>query len=281
MSRLETVFSQLRAEGRSALIPFFTAGDPTPEVTVPMLHALAGAGADVIEVGVPFSDPMADGPVIQKSNERALATGMSLHKTIAAVEQFRRSNRTTPVVLMGYLNPIEAFGYFNFSRAVTQAGVDGVITVDLSLEESDSLSSLLREVGVDPVFLIAPTSNDQRVAQIARRASGFIYYVSMRGITGAYALDPKTIEARIAQISEHTALPIGVGFGIQDVDTARSVAKVADAVIVGSAIVKEIAASTSVEEAVGNAARVVRAMADAVRRARKGDGLHRRRGVMP
>ena len=269
MSRLKTLFAQLRADGRSALVTFFTAGDPTPDVTVPMLHALAEAGADIIEVGVPFSDPMADGPVIQKANERSLAGGMSLHKTIAAVELFRRSNCTTPVVLRGYLNPIEAFGYLNFSRAVAQAGVDGVITVDLSLEESYSLSSLLREAGVDPVFLIAPTSNDQRIAQIAKRASGFIYYVSIRGITGGHALDPTTIGARIARISECTALPIGVGFGIQDVDTARSVAKVADAVVIGSAIMKEIAASTTVEEVVGNATRVVRTLADAVRGARR------------
>ncbi len=237
MSRIEQRFKQLRAGNRKALIPFVTAGFPRPEVTVPLLHRLVAAGADVIELGVPFSDPMADGPIIQKAGERALAQGMSLARVLDQVAEFRREDSDTPVVLMGYLNPIEAMGYEVFARRAAEAGVDGVLTVDLPLEEAGELLPGLREAGLDPIFLLAPTSSEERIRRTAEVARGYVYYVSLKGITGAASLDSEDVARRVALIKRHISLPIGVGFGIKDAASAAVIARCADAVVVGSALV--------------------------------------------
>lgn len=240
MSRLQQRFAGLKAAGRKALIPFITAGDPRPEITVPLMHALVENGADIIELGVPFSDPMADGPVIQRASERALAHHVSLRQVLEMVRTFRRQDATTPVVLMGYLNPVEAMGYAAFAAAAAEAGVDGVLTVDIPPEEAGDLLAALRPHGIDPIFLLAPTTADSRIATICRSASGFVYYVSVKGVTGAAHLDIDGVCAQVERIRAHTDLPVGVGFGIRDADSARAVAQVADAVIVGSALVRRI-----------------------------------------
>lgn len=238
MSRIAQRFESLRAEGRSALITFVTAGDPALELTVPMMHSLAAAGADVIELGVPFSDPMADGPVIQRASERALVHHTSLRQVLDVVVEFRRANDHTPVVLMGYANPVEVMGYEEFAEAAAGAGVDGVLTVDLPPEEAEALGAALRASDVDPIFLLAPTSDDQRIEAICGQARGFVYYVSLKGVTGAASLNVEEVAERVARIKRHTTLPVGVGFGISDPETAARVSKVADAVIVGSALVR-------------------------------------------
>jgi tryptophan synthase alpha chain len=240
MSRLKRCFEQLGAQGRKALIPYITAGDPHPDHSLEMMHALVRAGADVIELGVPFSDPMADGPVIQRAVERALAHQVTLRDVLTMVKRFRQQNQTTPVVLMGYLNPIEVMGAVAFAQMAAGAGVDGVLTVDMPPEESDPFVAEMKKAGIDPVFLLAPTSDADRMAQICTRASGFVYYVSIKGVTGAANLDVPGVGARVREIKTHTSLPVGVGFGIKDADTARAVAGVADAVIVGSAIVSRV-----------------------------------------
>ncbi|EXJ14688.1 tryptophan synthase subunit alpha [Imhoffiella purpurea] len=240
MSRIAARFSQLADRGRTALIPFVTAGDPNPDVTVPLMHAMVAAGADLIELGVPFSDPMADGPVIQRATERALAQGVSLSRVLEMVRDFRVQDQETPVVLMGYLNPIEVMGYTAFSEQASAAGVDGALIVDLPPEEGHDLIAMMRDCGLDLVNLIAPTSNPGRIARIGQVASGFVYYVSIKGVTGAAHLDVSTIADKVGQIRERIQLPVGVGFGIRDAETAAQVAKVADAVIVGSAIVGRI-----------------------------------------
>ncbi|MBK1732432.1 tryptophan synthase subunit alpha [Thiococcus pfennigii] len=237
MSRIAQRFADLAGQGRTALVPFVTAGDPTPEVTVPLMHALAAAGADLIELGVPFSDPIADGPVIQRATERALAHGVSLRAVLEMVRRFRAEDTRTPVVLMGYLNPIEVMGYAEFAVAARAAGVDGVLVVDVPPEEGHDLVAALRGEGLDLVYLVAPTSGEGRIAKIAAVASGFVYYVSVKGVTGAGHLDVADVAEKLAQIRHHTALPVGVGFGIKDAETAARVAGVADAVIVGSALV--------------------------------------------
>ena len=242
MSRIEGRFQQLRAAGRKALIPFITAGDPVPTVTVPLLHALVEAGADLLELGVPFSDPMAEGPVIQLACERALKHGTSLHDVLEMVREFRREDDQTPIILMGYLNPVEVMGYADFARAAAEAGVDGVITVDLPPEEAAPLVEQLRAHDLDPIYLLAPTSTPERIRRICGMASGFVYYVSFKGVTGASSLDVAAVEKKLAGIRAVTGLPVGVGFGIKDADTARRVAAVADAVIVGSALVNCVAA---------------------------------------
>lgn len=239
-SRLAGCFKKLGAEGRAALIPFITAGDPEPRITVPLMHALVGAGANVIELGVPFSDPMADGPVIQKASERALAHHVSLRGVLAMVREFRETDRHTPVVLMGYLNPVEVMGYEQFADLAQEAGVDGILTVDLPPEEADELIAALRPRSLDPVFLLAPTSDDERVRRIAQVASGFVYYVSLRGVTGAANLDLAEVTQKVRAIRAQTKLPVGVGFGISNAETAAKVARFADAVIVGSALVRRI-----------------------------------------
>jgi tryptophan synthase alpha chain len=237
MSRIARRFANLAEQRRTALIPFITAGDPRPDVTVPLMHRLVAEGADLIELGVPFSDPIADGPVIQRASERALAHHTSLSDVLGMVRRFRDDDPDTPVVLMGYLNPIEVMGYPEFAGAASAAGVDGALVVDLPPEEGHDLVTALRAEGLDLVYLVAPTSGDARVAKIAAVASGFVYYVSVKGVTGAGHLDVAAIGEKLSGIRQHTALPVGVGFGIRDAETAARVAAVADAVIVGSAIV--------------------------------------------
>ena len=238
MNRLKSTFEQLKADQRKALIPYITAGDPDPTMTVPLMHAMVAAGADIIEVGVPFSDPMADGPVIQAACERALAHNVSLRDVLAMVRQFRQQNSTTPVVLMGYLNPIEVMGYTPFAVAAHASGVDGILIVDMPPEEAEALLQSTRAAELDTVFLLAPTSTRERIATICAAASGFVYYVSLKGVTGAATLDVSAVREKVAAIRAVTALPIGVGFGIRDAASAAAVARIADAVVVGSAIVK-------------------------------------------
>ena len=241
MSRIETQFARLRNQRRVALIPFLTAGDPQPGITVDIMHAMVEAGADLIELGVPFSDPMADGPVIQAACERALRHNVALRDILQMVSGFRQRDNVTPVVLMGYLNPIEVMGYSEFAREAAAAGVDGVLTVDLPPEESDALVVQLKQHGLDPVYLLAPTSSSERMSVICRAARGFVYYVSLKGVTGAANLDIAAVRAKLGTIREFTSLPIGVGFGIHDASSAARVAAVADAVVVGSAVVRKFA----------------------------------------
>jgi tryptophan synthase alpha chain len=240
MSRIAGRFAELRATGRKALIPFVTAGDPEPGVTVPLLHALVAAGADILELGVPFSDPMADGPVIQAACERALAHHTSLRRVLDMVHEFRSRDADTPVVLMGYLNPIEVMGYETFARAAAAAGVDGLLTVDLPPEEAHDLVQALHAETLDPIFLLSPTSSGARMDRIGAVASGFIYYVSIKGVTGSSQLDVPAVATKVAEIRAHTDLPVGVGFGIRDAEAAARVAAIADAVVVGSALVSRV-----------------------------------------
>jgi len=241
VSRIAARFAALKQARRSALVPYVTAGDPGKDATVPLMHALVKAGADALELGVPFSDPSADGPVIQAACERALKAGTTLTDVLAMVHEFRTQDRDTPVILMGYLNPVEALGAEAFAAAAAEAGVDGVLTVDMPPEESEPLGGLLRAKGLDPIFLLAPTTDATRVRRIAETASGFVYYVSLKGVTGAALFDVDAVRERLAGIRLHTALPVGVGFGVRDAASAAALAKVADAVIVGSAIVARIA----------------------------------------
>jgi tryptophan synthase alpha chain len=238
MSRIKNTFAALAEQGKKGLIPFMTAGDPDPARTVEFMHALAAGGADVIELGVPFSDPMADGPVIQASSERALAKGVSLRTVLADVKRFREKNDRTPVVLMGYANPIERMGADVFAAAAKEAGVDGVLVVDYPPEESVAFAEKMRAAGIDPIFLLAPTSTDDRIAEVGKIASGYVYYVSLKGVTGAANLDVSSIAGKIPAIKSRVPLPVGVGFGIRDADTARAVAEVSDAVVIGSRIVQ-------------------------------------------
>lgn len=243
MSRIAACFQALQAQGKKALIPYVTAGDPHPSITVPLMHSMVEAGASIIELGVPFSDPMADGPTIQLAHERALVHNTSLTSILAMVKQFRQTNQTTPVVLMGYLNPIEIMGYEDFAEAAQDAGVDGVLTVDLPPEEGKDVLPLFKAHGLDPIFLVAPTTPTHRMQAIAEAASGFVYYVSLKGVTGANTLDTNQVAARLGQMREYTQLPLGVGFGIKDAATAAAVGKVADAVVVGSALIKQVEAT--------------------------------------
>jgi tryptophan synthase alpha chain len=240
MSRISASLEKRKAEGRKALIPYVTAGDPEPSVTVPLMHAMVTAGADIVELGVPFSDPMADGPVIQRGGERALEHHTSLRDVLAMVAEFRREDVQTPVVLMGYLNPVEMMGYEAFAEAAAQAGVDGVISVDLPPEEADELVVALRARQLDPIFLIAPTSDDARIKKICAVASGYLYYVALKGVTGASNLDVPAVADKLTQIRTHTTLPVCVGFGIKDAPSAAAIAVVADAVVVGSALVQKV-----------------------------------------
>lgn len=240
MSRIAGCFTRLAQQRRKALIPYVTAGDPLPNVTVPLLHALVGAGADLLEIGVPFSDPMADGPVIQAACERALEHHVTLHQVLDMVREFRLQDTSTPVILMGYLNPIEVWGYEGFADAAAAAGVDGVLTVDLPPEEAGGLVAALRRHGIDTIFLLAPTSNEQRMRLVSEVASGFLYYVSFKGVTGANRLDVTAVGAKLQELRSYTRLPIGVGFGIRDAESAARVARLADAVVVGSALVGRI-----------------------------------------
>jgi tryptophan synthase alpha chain len=240
MSRIKATFAALMAQGRKALIPYVTAGDPFADATVDIMVAMAKAGADVIELGVPFSDPMADGPVIQKASERALSRGIGLTQVLAMVRGFRAVNASTPVVLMGYANPIERYGVDRFVADAVVAGVDGVLVVDYPPEECETFAMTLRSKGLDPIFLLAPTSTDERMAHVGRIASGYVYYVSLKGVTGAGHLDTAAVAAMIPRIRAHVAVPVGVGFGIRDAATAQAVAAVSDAVVIGTALVQKL-----------------------------------------
>jgi len=242
MSRIENTLSQLKAQGRKALIPYVTAGFPFADITPDLMHGMADAGADIIELGVPFSDPSADGPVIQKAGDRALALGIGLTQVLAMVRSFRERNDTTPVVLMGYANPVERYdqkhGAGAFVRDASSAGVDGVLIVDYPPEECEEFAASLREHGMDLIFLLAPTSTDERMAQVARVASGYVYYVSLKGVTGAGTLDVGQVEAMLPRIRAHVSVPVGVGFGNRDAETARAIGQTADAVVIGSKIIQ-------------------------------------------
>ncbi|MFT4190445.1 MAG: tryptophan synthase subunit alpha [Comamonas sp.] len=244
MSRIQATFAALQAAGRKALIPYVTAGDPYADVTVELMHGLARAGADVIELGVPFSDPMADGPVIQQASERALARGINLARVLAMVREFRQDDSRTPVVLMGYANPVERYeqrhGAGSFAREAAAAGVDGVLIVDYPPEEAQDFAASLKSHGIDLIFLLAPTSSPARIEQVARIASGYIYYVSLKGVTGSGALDTGAVARALPPIRERVHIPLGVGFGIRDAASARAVAEVADAVVIGSRIIQLI-----------------------------------------
>lgn len=240
MSRIQRRFEALARAGRKGLIPYIAAGDPAPALTVPLMHALAAAGADVIELGVPFSDPMADGPAIQRATERAIRQGVGLKQTLAMVAEFRRSDDATPIVLMGYANPIERLGRREFARAAQSAGVDGVLVVDYPPEECADFADDMRAHGIDPIFLLAPTSTEDRIERVARVASGYVYYVSLKGTTGAGHLDVASVAAKIPAIRSKVAVPIGVGFGIRDAVSAKAIAQIADAVVIGSRIIEEL-----------------------------------------
>jgi tryptophan synthase alpha chain len=240
MSRIAGRFEKLKAAGRKALIMFVTAGDPEPALTVPLMHALADSGADILEIGVPFSDPMADGPVIQRASERALKHGVGLVDVLGFVTTFRKKNSQTPVVLMGYANPIEAMGVEKFVAAAQAAGVDGLIVVDYPPEECGAFSEVCGKAGIDCIFLLAPTSSDARIREVARVGSGFIYYVSLRGVTGAGNLDVDEVLSRLPKIRAATQLPLGVGFGIRDAESARRISRGADAVVIASRLIQEL-----------------------------------------
>lgn len=241
MSRIGETFQRCRGQGRKALISFITAGDPSPAATVPLLHTLVENGVDILELGVPFSDPMAEGPVIQAACERALIHQINIPKVLEMVREFRKTNQHTPVILMGYLNPIEVMGYERFAQVASEAGVDGVITVDLPPEEGSACNQALIAHGLDPILLVAPTTSAVRLQRICDAARGFIYYVSLKGVTGADKLEVGSVQERLAAIRRCTQLPVAVGFGIRDAAAAAAVASVADAVVVGSALVKLVA----------------------------------------
>ena len=266
MSRIAGVFAHLKSQGRQALIPYVTAGDPYPDATVDIMLSLADNGCDVIELGVPFSDPMADGPVIQKAAERALVHGIGMPQVLAYVSAFRARNSATPVVLMGYANPIERYGIQRFAADASAAGVDGVLVVDYPPEECEAFARTLREHAMDPVFLLAPTSTETRMREVGRIASGYVYYVSLKGVTGAGHLDVAAVADMIPRIRQHVSIPVGVGFGIRDGATARAVAKVSDAVVIGSALVQllETQPRDSVAAAAGRFAAGIRAAMDGV-----------------
>jgi tryptophan synthase alpha chain len=240
MSRIEPRFAALAAQKRTALITFITAGDPAPELTVPLMHALVAGGVDLLELGIPFSDPMAEGPVIQRASERALKHGIGTKDVLGYVREFRRTDNTTPVVLMGYANPIERMGQRTFVEAARDAGVDGTIVVDYPPEECEDFARMMRENGMDTIFLLAPTSTEERIGQVAKVGSGFSYYVSLKGVTGAGHIDIEDVRRRLEHIRTHVKLPIGVVFGIRDAATAKAIAAVADGVVIGSRIIQEM-----------------------------------------
>ncbi|MCC2633335.1 MAG: tryptophan synthase subunit alpha [Ramlibacter sp.] len=244
MSRISATFAQLAKDKRKALIPYITAGFPYADITPQLMHAMVEAGSDVIELGVPFSDPMADGPVIQKAGEKALAFGIGLAQVLQMVRSFREKDAATPVVLMGYANPVERYelthGRNSFARDAAAAGVDGVLIVDYPPEECEAFAAQLKASGLDLIFLLAPTSTDQRIQQVARIASGYVYYVSLKGVTGAGHLDTAAVEEALPKIRRHVKIPVGVGFGIRDAVTARAVGRVADAVVIGTKVIQVV-----------------------------------------
>lgn len=240
MSKIQACFAALAANNKKGLIPFITAGDPTPELTVPLMHALVEGGADIIELGVPFSDPMADGPVIQRASERALLKGVSLRDVLKFVREFRIQNQITPVVLMGYANPIERMGQDTFVAQAAEAGVDGVLVVDYPPEECEDFTIKMNQHGMDTIFLLAPTSTDERMAMVGKVASGYVYYVSLKGVTGSGSLDLDAVAEMMPRLKKHIKVPIGVGFGIRDGATARAISTFSDAVVIGSRIIQEL-----------------------------------------
>ena len=244
MSRIAPTFAKLKAEGRKALIPYVTAGFPFANITPDLMHGMVTAGADVIELGIPFSDPMADGLVIQKAGDRALALGVGMSQVLDMVRSFRTRNNTTPVVLMGYANPVERYdqkhGKGRFVTDAAAAGVDGVLIVDYPPEECEAFAAELKQNNLDLIFLLAPTSTDERMGQVAALASGYVYYVSLKGVTGAGNLDTAAVEAMLPRIRQHVSVPVGVGFGIRDAATAKAIGKVSDAVVIGSKIIQLI-----------------------------------------
>ena len=256
MSRIQSRFELRAKQGRKLLIPYFTAGDPSPEVAVPMMHAMVEAGADLIELGVPFSDPMAEGPVIQKAMERALEYDVSLRDVLAMVADFRQKDTETPVILMGYLNPVEIMGYAEFAKEAAKVGVDGLLTVDIPPEEAEDYVKVMKAEGIDRIFLISPTTTEARIKAISDASGGFLYYVSLKGVTGAGHLDVNAVQERVSEIRELADLPVGVGFGIKDAESAAQIATAADAVVVGSAIVKKI------EENVDSADNAIKAVSE-------------------
>ncbi|MBV1921177.1 MAG: tryptophan synthase subunit alpha [Pseudomonadales bacterium] len=241
MSRLKTCFEALASQGKTALIPFVTAGDPHPDQTVDIMHTLVASGSDVIELGIPFSDPMADGPVIQLADERALVHNTSLTDALAMVKRFRETDQKTPVVLMGYLNPVEVYGYERFAVDAGEVGVDGILTVDLPPEASVEFVGQLKDQNIDSIFLIAPTTTEERIKKIVTAGSGYLYYVSVKGVTGSGSLDVSAVKEKLETIRNSTDLPIAVGFGIKDPESAKAVGAIADGVVVGSALVNIIA----------------------------------------
>ncbi|MDJ0956304.1 MAG: tryptophan synthase subunit alpha [Arenicellales bacterium] len=269
MARIDTTFAELKSKNQPALITFITAGDPNLETTVPLMHALVSAGADIVELGVPFSDPMADGPVIQQASERALSQGVGTNDVLNLVREFRKDNDTTPIVLMGYLNPIEIMGYESFSAALAEAGADGIIVVDMPPEEGAELSDILRQHNISQVFLLAPTSTADRIQLICKQASGFIYYVSLRGVTGASHVDAAEVESRLDVIKSASKVPVGVGFGIDSPAAAADIARFADAVIVGSALVRIVADNaTDLDQLIDKATAFIESLSNAVKHAR-------------
>ncbi|HEY8048553.1 MAG TPA: tryptophan synthase subunit alpha [Ramlibacter sp.] len=242
MSRIATTFTKLREHQRKALVPYITAGFPYADITPEVMHGMVEAGCDVIELGVPFSDPMADGPVIQRAGERALALGVGMKQVLQMVRTFRERDNATPVVLMGYANPVERYdgvhGKDAYIRDCAAAGVDGLLVVDYPPEECEEFANKLRAHGMDLIFLLAPTSTDQRIREVARVASGYVYYVSLTGVTGAGHLDTVAVERMLPRIREHVKVPVGVGFGIRDAATAKAIGKTADAVIIGTKIIQ-------------------------------------------
>lgn len=275
-NRIDTALRQLADTGRTALVPYIAAGDPSPEATVPLMHALVQAGADIIELGVPFSDPMADGPVIQRATERALARGMTLSRLLDLVAQFRRDDPRTPIVLMGYANPIERMGHAAFAQRARAAGVDGLLVVDCPPEETGEFAEQLDRNGIHPIFLLAPTSTDERIQSVARVARGYVYYVSLKGTTGSASLNTDDVAERLATIRRHVKIPVGVGFGIRDAESAVRVARHADAVVIGTRLIETIeqgvagaAAGKQVEAAAAAAKQwlgTIRAALDAARK---------------
>lgn len=263
MNRIAAAFSQLKAQNKSALIPFITAGDPDAASTVSLMHRMVETGVNLIELGVPFSDPMADGPTIQRSSERALKHHINLKGVLAIVAEFRQKNQDTPVVLMGYANPIENMGHESFAIEASQAGVDGVLVVDYPPEECAEWVQQLETYNIDPIFLLSPTTPESRIRQVAKFAKGFVYYVSLKGVTGASHLDTQEVDNKLTQLRAHIKVPIAVGFGIRDAQTAQAIARLADAVVIGSHIVEEIERSTPAD-LLPNVGKLVQSLRDAI-----------------
>lgn len=249
MNRIDQTFQTLNSQHRVGLIPFFTCGDPSLESAVHVMHALVAGGADIIELGVPFSDPQADGPVIQRASERALERKVGLRRVLEVCAAFRVENRNTPIVLMGYLNPVEIFGAERFAKAAAEAGVDGVLLVDCPPEEAGPIREALNASGVQLIFLASPTTDDGRIATIAEQAEGYLYYVSFAGVTGAAQLAPAEVSARVVKLKSMSKVPVAVGFGVRDAASAKAVAADADAVVIGSALVERLAEAQSTEQA--------------------------------